>query len=138
MIPLLLQATGMTRNDKLLRKVKENPRNVSLEEFEALIKINGYIKEGSKHPAARIGNYTMPYRRENPIKACYVKELLRISSSVEIPMKKRRVQRANTSGGGTGGVPQPKIIPSPSRERVRVRVKKDYVSSLVGRGNRDA
>ena len=72
----------MTRTQMLLGKVQRNIRNVSLGDFEALINAYGYIEEGSKHPKAIIGNYTMPYRRENPIKSCYVKELLDIIDSL--------------------------------------------------------
>jgi len=53
-----------------------------LGDFEALIKAYGYIEEGSKHPKAIIGVYTVPYKRENPIKSCYVKELLDIIDSL--------------------------------------------------------
>jgi hypothetical protein len=57
-------------------------RNVSLREFESMIKRYGHIEEGSKHPKAIIGNYTMPYKRENPVKTCYVKELYNIIDSL--------------------------------------------------------
>jgi len=66
----------MTRKQKLLEKIKRNVRNTSLGDFEALINAYGYIEEGSKHPKAIIGVHTMPYKRENPIRSCYVKELL--------------------------------------------------------------
>jgi len=56
--------------------------NVSLEDFEALINQYGFIKSKGSHPKARIGNYTMPYKRENPVKICYVKELLQIIDSL--------------------------------------------------------
>jgi hypothetical protein len=72
----------MSRKQKLLDKVRRNIRNVPLEDFEAVIKIYGYIEEGSKHPKAIIGVYTMTYKRENPIKSCYVKELLDIIDSL--------------------------------------------------------
>ena len=72
----------MTRKQKLLDKVRRNIRNVSLGDFEALINVYGYIEEGSKHPKAIIDIYTMPYKRENPIKSCYVKELLDIIDSL--------------------------------------------------------
>jgi len=58
--------------------VRRNPRNVSLVDFEALIAMYGYIEEGSKHPKVIIGVHTLPYRRENPVKSCYVRELLEI------------------------------------------------------------
>jgi hypothetical protein len=43
-----------------------------------LINDYGHIEEGAKHPKAIIGIHTMPYKRENPAKSCYVKELLDI------------------------------------------------------------
>jgi len=72
----------MSRKEKLLDKVKRNVRNTSLGDFEALIKAYGYIEEGSKHPKAIIDVHTMTYKRENPIKSCYVKELLDIIDSL--------------------------------------------------------
>jgi len=72
----------MTRKQKLLDKVRRNIRNVSLGDFEALIKAYGHIEEGSKHPKAIIGAYTMPYKREKRVKSCYVKELLDIIDSL--------------------------------------------------------
>ena len=74
----------MTKEQKRLERIRRNPRNVSLEDFEALINAYGYIEEGSKHPKAIIGegNYPMPYKREKRIKSCYVKELLDILDSL--------------------------------------------------------
>jgi len=68
----------MSKKSKREYKIRENPNNVSLEDFEALINEYGYIKGGGKHPKARIGTRTMPYKRESPIKPVYVKELTRI------------------------------------------------------------
>ena len=72
----------MTRKQKLLDRVHRNVRNTLLGDFEALIKAYGHIEEGSKHPKVIIGVYTMPYKRENPVKSCYVKELLGIIDSL--------------------------------------------------------
>jgi hypothetical protein len=72
----------VTRKQKLLDKMRRNIKNVALRDFEALIKDYGYIEEGSKHPKAVVGIYTMPYKRENPVKSCYVKELLEIIDSI--------------------------------------------------------
>ncbi|MBE9483167.1 MAG: hypothetical protein IMY88_05745 [Chloroflexi bacterium] len=72
----------MSRNQKLLNKVRRNIRNTSLGDFEALINAYGYIEEGSKHPKAIVGNYTMTYKREKRMKSCYVKELLDIIDSL--------------------------------------------------------
>jgi len=52
-------------------------------DFEALIKRYGYIEEGAKHPKAIIGTRTMPYKRESPVKSCYVKELLEVIEEQE-------------------------------------------------------
>ena len=72
----------MTRKQKLLDKIRTNVRNVALSDFEALINGYGYIEEGGKYPKAIIDAYTMPYKRENPVKSCYVKELLEIIDSI--------------------------------------------------------
>ena len=68
----------MPQKEKLLAKIRKNPRNVSLKDFEALINIFGYVEEGTKHPKAILRNYTLPFKREKTIKSCYVKELLEI------------------------------------------------------------
>ena len=73
----------MSRDKKSLEAIRRNPRNVTLRDFEALIKRYGYVEEGAKHPKAIIGTRTMPYKRENPIKSCYVKELLGIIEEKE-------------------------------------------------------
>ena len=72
----------MARKQKLLDKIRRNPKNVSLPDFEGLISDYGHIEEGGKHPKAIISIYTMPYKRENPVKSCYVKELLEIIDSL--------------------------------------------------------
>jgi hypothetical protein len=72
----------LTGKKKLLERVRRNARNVSLEDFEVLINMYGYIEMGGKHPKAIIGKYTMPYKRENPVKSCYVKELIIIIDSL--------------------------------------------------------
>ncbi len=72
----------MSHDKKSLEAIQRNPRNVALRDFETLIKRYGYIEEGSKHPKAIIGAYTLPYKRENPIKSCYVKDLLEIIDSL--------------------------------------------------------
>ena len=71
----------MARSQKLLDKIRKNPKNVSLHDFEALINSFGCIEIGGKHPKAIIGVYTMPYKPENPVKACYVNDLLEIIDS---------------------------------------------------------
>jgi len=73
----------MSRYKKSLEAIRRNPRNVALHDFEGVIKRYGYIEEGAKHPKAIIGTKTMTYKRENPVKSCYVKELLEIIEEQE-------------------------------------------------------
>ena len=73
----------MAKDKKSLEALRRNPRNVALRNFEALIKRYGYIEEGAKHPKAIIGKRTMPYKRENPVKSCYVTELLEVIEEQE-------------------------------------------------------
>jgi hypothetical protein len=73
----------MTRDKKSLEAICRNPKNVALHDFEALIRRYGYVEEGAKHPKAIIGTRTMPYKIENPVKSCYVKELLEIIEEQE-------------------------------------------------------
>lgn len=68
----------MSQKEKLLAKIRKNSRNVSLNDYEALINSYGHIEEGSRHPKAIIGFSTLPYKREKTVKSCYVKELLEI------------------------------------------------------------
>ena len=72
----------MSKQEKIEQQIRNNPTNVSLEDFEALINMYGYIKEKGSHPKARIGNETMPYKRENPVKPAYVKDLLQIINNL--------------------------------------------------------
>lgn len=72
----------MTHKDKHLLAARNNPRNVSLSNFEALVNSFGYIEEGAKHPKAIIGVQTLPYKRENPMKVCYVLALLEVIDSL--------------------------------------------------------
>jgi len=72
----------MTRREKRLQDLRNNPRNSSLNDFESVIKGFGVIEEGAKHPKAIIGVHTLPYKKENPMKACYVLQLLEIIDSL--------------------------------------------------------
>jgi hypothetical protein len=72
----------MSQKEKLLAKIRANYRNVSLNDFETLVKHYGHIEEGTKHPKAIINSQTLPYKRQNPMKSCYVKEILDIIDSI--------------------------------------------------------
>lgn len=73
----------MTQKAKLVAKIRRNPRNVSRADFEALARYYGSIEEGGKHPMILIGMHQpLTYKRENPVKSCYVHELLEIIDEV--------------------------------------------------------
>jgi hypothetical protein len=44
----------MSSQEKRESKIRENTKNVSLEDFEWLINKYGYIKAGGNHPKARM------------------------------------------------------------------------------------
>jgi hypothetical protein len=66
----------MTKADKREQKIRQNTKNVSLEDFEWLICRYGYIKAGGRHQEAILDNESYPYPRTNPIRQCYVKRLI--------------------------------------------------------------
>ena len=71
------------QTEKLEEKIRENPGNVALKDFEWLIRRYGDIKEGGKHPLAITGNEKLTYKRENPVKPVYVKYLLTMIDSLK-------------------------------------------------------
>jgi hypothetical protein len=66
----------MSKGDKQEQRIRKNTANVSLEDFQTLIKMYGEIIEGGSHLKAHIGNHVYPYKRENPVKAHYVEAVL--------------------------------------------------------------
>jgi hypothetical protein len=68
----------MSKVDKREQRIRENPGNVSLEDFEALIKKYGHVRTGGSHPKAVIGLVVFAYRRTNPVKPPYVRAILGI------------------------------------------------------------
>lgn len=73
----------MSKTEKREQRIRLNPANVSLEDFEALINQYGYITEGGNHPKARIEHNVYPYKRENPVNRAYVKGILEIIDSLK-------------------------------------------------------
>lgn len=73
----------MSKREKREEKIRNNPANVSLEDFEWLINQYGYIKEGTKHPQAVIGNRAFPYKRLSPVGKPYVEKLLEIVDTLK-------------------------------------------------------
>ena len=73
----------MPKKDRREQKIRDNPANVSLTEFEALIKKYGEIVKGGSHPKAHIDKHYYPYRRHNPVDAHYVRGVLRLIDQME-------------------------------------------------------
>ncbi len=72
----------MSKIEKLEARIRRNPRNVSLDDFEVLACHYGRIEMGGKHAKARIGNNTMTYKRVSPVPPEYVTDLLDIIDSL--------------------------------------------------------
>jgi hypothetical protein len=67
----------MGKAEKREQKIRQNTKNVSLEDFEWLINRYGEILSGQSHPKAHIGNHVFPYKNENPVKFHYVEAVLK-------------------------------------------------------------
>jgi hypothetical protein len=68
----------MSKADKREQRIRNNPLNVSQEDFEWLISRYGKLEFGGNHALASIENVRFPYKRQNPINFHYVEELFRI------------------------------------------------------------
>jgi hypothetical protein len=73
----------VTKADKREQKIRDNTKNVSLEDFEWLVRRYGKIEFGGKHPLATFGPLCIPYKRRNPVLSVYVEILLRIIDSLD-------------------------------------------------------
>jgi hypothetical protein len=73
----------MTKNDRREQKIRKNTSNISITEFEALIRRYGKIIEGGSHPKAHIGEHYYPYKRVNPVNGHYVRGVLRLIDEME-------------------------------------------------------
>ena len=73
----------MTKKDNREHKIRNNVTNVSITEFEALIKSYGEIVEGGSHPKAHINKHYYPYKRTNPVNGHYVRGVLRLIDEME-------------------------------------------------------
>ena len=68
----------MSKKEKLETRIRNNTKNVSLADFEALVIKYGRMEMGGKHAKARIGKATLTYKRVNPVPPEYVTDLLEI------------------------------------------------------------
>lgn len=72
----------MSKKEKLEGRIRNNPKNVSLDEFEQLVNVYGRVEMGGKHAKAKINTFTLTYKRVNPIPPEYVNDLLEIIDSI--------------------------------------------------------
>jgi hypothetical protein len=75
----------MSKKEKREQRIRNNPANVSIVEFDALVNQYGHIEEGSKHPKAVIGKDVFPYQRTNPVRRPFVDYLLNIIDRLNLP-----------------------------------------------------
>ncbi len=68
----------MSKAARKEQKIRQNPKNVSLADFEWLINRYGNTEGGGNHAIARIGNIRYAYPRTNQVGKAYVEELLKI------------------------------------------------------------
>lgn len=73
----------MGKREKREDRIRDNSRNVSLRDFEALINQYGHIKMGGKHPQAIIGNRVFPYKQTSPVLLPYVEKVLEIIDNLK-------------------------------------------------------
>ncbi|MEM6283392.1 MAG: type II toxin-antitoxin system HicA family toxin [Chloroflexota bacterium] len=79
----------MSRDDKLLEKLRNNPKNVRFEDLQKLLESFGFVlkrSSGSHHSFVGTINsekvlLVVPYRR--PLKAIYVKKALKLIERIE-------------------------------------------------------
>jgi len=82
-----LEDGGMRKKAKRETRIRNNPYNVSLKDFETLINQYGKINEGAKHPQAVIGIRVFPYKRTNPVLYPYVEKILEIIDNLKAESK---------------------------------------------------
>jgi hypothetical protein len=69
----------MAQKDKREQKIRNNTHNVSLIDFEWLILQYGKIKNADgDHAVACIGKINYGYPRHNPVKAAYVRAIIKM------------------------------------------------------------
>jgi len=73
----------VSKRDKRESRIRDNPSNVALNDFENLINQYGHIKGGGNHPLAIIGRRVFPYKRTNPVLFPYVERILEIIDGIK-------------------------------------------------------
>lgn len=73
----------MSKKEKLEARIRNNSRNVCLNDFESLACVYGSIEMGAKHAKAGIGRSVLTYKRVNPMPSEYVNDLLEIIDTLQ-------------------------------------------------------
>jgi hypothetical protein len=79
----LKELAAVTKQDKREQRIRLNPANVPLQDFENLINRYGRITTNGSHFKAVIRKKSLPYKRENPVKLVYVKDILKLIDKIQ-------------------------------------------------------
>ena len=78
----------MSKKDKLLQKLKNNPTNVKFETLQSLLLYYGFTertpKGGSSHHTFTYRNQIITIPRHKPVKRIYVKKVLSILKDLNL------------------------------------------------------
>ncbi|MCH4890673.1 addiction module toxin, HicA family [Acidaminobacter sp. JC074] len=77
----------MSKREKLLNKIKNNPTNVKFETLQTLLLHYGFIerqpKKGSSHYTYVYGNLIITIPKHKPVNKIYVKQFLKLIDDLE-------------------------------------------------------
>lgn len=76
----------MSQKDKLLKAIRNNPKNVSFQEIKKLLEGHGFVchdGKGSHFVFKREGFSPVSIPRKKPIKAVYVHQVINIIDEIE-------------------------------------------------------
>lgn len=68
----------MSQKDKLLEKIKNNPKNVNFDEASKLLEWAGFelVSVVGSHHKFKKGGVTLIIPRQNPLRQAYIKQIL--------------------------------------------------------------
>lgn len=69
----------MSKKEKAIAKIRQNPKNVRFEEIETVLSRLGFVKrqEGSSHAVFTLGKHRLTVSHRKPfVKPVYIKQLL--------------------------------------------------------------
>lgn len=77
----------MVRLEKLIAKIKNNPKNVRFETIHNLLINHGFEvrqpKNGSSHYHYKLGRYLLTIPRKDPVKEIYIKQAIKALEEME-------------------------------------------------------